>query len=227
VSPQRSILMLFVALSLLVSACGSDDVTDVETADSPDPAASQPAKDGGVANDDESPLPVEPDGGIGDGAEPLPGAQESTDQGTWHGAVVAETNCPGVTWQRVQASAFSFSVPSDFTETQVQPIDSEVGVWTNSAGIEVSFDYGWYSGSISEMTGAVVEAIDYSGFRGELAILKAVGAEVTTNMVGVYFGELLADEGDQWNRLGMVVAHDDPNDELIGRCIVGSIEWEI
>ena len=60
-SPQRSVLVLFVALFLLVSACGSDDVTDVETADSADPAATQPADDGEV------PLPVEADGGIGDG----------------------------------------------------------------------------------------------------------------------------------------------------------------
>jgi len=28
-----------------------------------------------------------------------------------------------------------------------------------------------------------------------------------------------------WNRLGMIVIHDDPNDEIIALCIVRSIDW--
>ena len=147
--------------------------------------------------------------------------------GSWHGAVVAETNCPGTEWKRVSASAFSFSVPTDFVEADVQPIDSEVGVWTNGSGIEVTYDYGWYSGSISATPGAEVEAIDYSGYVGEQAVVRAAESGAATNIVGVYFGELVADDGDQWNKLSMLVTHTDPNDEIIGRCIVGSIEWAI
>ena len=144
------------------------------------------------------------------------------DTGTWHGAEVAETNCPGMEWKRIEASAFSFSVPVDFVESDVQPIDSEVGVWTGGNQIEVFFDYGWYSGEISGTPGAENETIDYSGITGEQTILR----NREPKQVGVFFGEVNVADG-QANRLGMVVSFADVNDEIIGRCIVGSIEWTL
>jgi len=181
-------------------------------------------------------IPVEPDGGIGDGAGPIPGTNDpgnpgdTTDPsgGTWHGAVVAETNCPGTNFQRVEASVFSFSVPEDFDEQLVQPIDSEIGYWQNASGsIEVSFDYGWYSAALSSYADAEVSSIDFGGFVGEQAVIRDSPDWPKPNVVGVHFGEVVFDEPQQWNALNLVVQHDDPADEIIGRCIVDSIEWKI
>jgi len=202
VSPKRSLLFLVVALALVTSACGSSDVTAVDV------GADQP-------------IPVEPDGGIGDGAGPIPGSpDDSVDQGTWHGAEVAVTNCPGIEWQRVQAAEFSFSVPADYVQQDVQPFDSEIGRWNGGTNVEVSYDYGPYSGSISRMSGAQNEPINYSGIVGELTVV----GEGDERWVGVLFEEVKF-VNDEWDRLSLTVRHDDPNDEIIGRCIVGSIQW--
>jgi hypothetical protein len=42
--------------------------------------------------------------------------------------------------------------------------------------------------------------------------------------VGVYFDEVAVIDG-QAGKLSMVVNYSNPDDEIIGRCIVGSIEW--
>ena len=124
-------------------------------------------------------------------------------------------------FKRVQASRFSFSVPVDFAENDVEPFDSEIGVWTGGNKMEVSFDYGWYSGDRSmEFREAEVEAIDYSGIVGKQIIER----EQPGKFVGVYFGEVELD-GGEWNRLNLDVRFTDSNDEIIARCIVGSIAW--
>lgn len=225
-----AVLLLIIGAIAACGAANSDDVTEVE-------AAGQPVE----ATVDEVPqlsptvemIPVEPDGGIGDGAGPIPGTEDSGDTtdpdlGTWHGAQVAETNCPGTSFQRVEASVFSFSVPEDFDEQQVQPIDSEIGYWQNASGsIEVSFDYGWYSAALSSYSDAEVSSIDFGGFVGEQAVIRDSPDWPKPHVVGVHFGEVEFDEPQQWNALNLVVQHDDPADEIIGRCIVGSIEWKI
>lgn len=236
VSPLCAVLF---TVLLFAAACGSDDITDVATAvdgaaqtqlddsSTGDSSVGEPIpadEPGEDLGEDSDRIPVEPDGGIGDGAEPLPGAEDPEETGTWHGAEVAETNCPGVEWQRVEASAFTFSVPTTFANDQVQGIDSEVGQWSNGAGIEVSYDYGWYSYSIAEAAGAEVEEVDYSGVLGQFAVVRAADTNAETNSVGVYFPEVnFANE--VWDKLGLIVTHEDPNDEIIGRCIARSVEF--
>ena len=253
-TPTSSLFAILFAFCLLATACGSgaaeislaspdresaaSQPADGDSSDGADSsAASQPADDGdGGDNRDanldgdlpEGAIPVEPDGGIGDGdgdgAGPLPGAElVDDDSGTWHGAEVAVTNCPGQEWQRVQASAFSFSVPVGFVQADVQGIDSEVGFWNGGNGIEISFDYGWFSGSIAQTPGAENEPVVYSGIVGEQTIVRTS----SPLQVGVLFEEVVQElESDQWNRLGLTVRFPDPNDEIIGRCVVGSIDWE-
>ena len=190
------------AVGVVASACGFG---------SSDP-------EGGAGDE---PIPIEADGGIGDGAEPLPGARENETEGTWHGAQVAETNCPGTTWQRVAASAFSFSVPDDFVDQAPQGVDSEVGQWSNGAGVDVFYDYGWYSGSMADTPGAVVEPIDYSGIIGTQTMVAG-----QPNMMQVFFDEVEVIGGEP-NLLALNVNYTDPADEIIARCIVGSIEWNL
>lgn len=223
ISPLSALLL---SLFLLASACGSGDGADVTSA--ADPASSQPADDNGsdVENSGlpDGPIPVETDGGIGDGAEPLAGAEEPEETGTWHGSEVAETNCPGTEWTRVQASAFSFSVPSGFVDDEVQGIDSEVGQWSSGDGIQVSYDFGWYSYSLAQAAGAEVEDVDYSGIVGQFAVVRAAETSAETNSVGVYFPEVTF-VNETWDKLGLIINHDDPNDEIIGRCIARSVTF--
>ena len=211
--PIRLLALVF-AMTLLLAACGSDD------GDRP-VAAGEGASDDAVPGAG-TPIPVEPDGGIGDGAEPLPGAEPDDVSGDWHGAELAVTNCPGVEFRRVEASAFSFSVPVEFTDQAPQGVDSEVGQWSTD-GIDVFYDYGWYSGPVADLAGADVTAIDYSGIEGDLAVITPTGSPEGAGTVAVFFPEV--ESGSPPNRLNLTVRFDDAADEIIGRCIVGSIEW--
>lgn len=156
--------------------------------------------------------------GCGDGSDTDGGAAA---EGTEHGAQVAETDCPDTTWQRVEASAFSFSVPSDFVDQAPQGIDSEVGQWSGDTGIDVFYDYGWYSGSIASSPGAVVEPIDYSGINGTQTMVTG-----DPNQLQVYFDEVEVIDG-QPNLLALNVNYAAAADEAIARCIAGSIEWNL
>jgi len=241
---KSPLMALFLAVVLIASACGRSDGDITEVVSEGGDAQSQPADDasegpfpvepdGGIGdgagpipfedNEDlpEGPIPVEPDGGIGDGAEPLPGYEEPEDEGTWHGAEVAVTNCPGMEWTRVQASAFTFSVPADYLAEDVQGVDSEVGVWSGGNNITIDYDYGWYSGSRASSPGAENEVVDFSGIVGERTVVRDGDAK----FVSILFPEVEYDGNGQWNRLGMTISFDDINDEIIGRCIVRSIEW--
>lgn len=198
------------AVFLLASACSADTELSVVAADDP-----------------EAPIPVEPDGGIGDGAGPLsPADEEPGLEGDWHGAELAETNCPDLSWKRVEATVFSFSVPADFTDQQAQGIDSEVAVWA-SGGIEVTYDYGWYSGPLDQQPGPVeVMPIDYSGFAGTYVVATVGNAYGDRGFVGVHFDEVEKIDG-QTNLLNLIAFFTEPDDEIIARCIVGSLDWKI
>jgi len=87
--------------------------------------------------------------------------------------------------------------------------------------MEVSFDYGWYSSDASQRPDAVVERVDYSGIAGKQIIVP----DNPQKLVSVYFAEVELDGSGEWNRLNLDVRFPDGNDEYIGRCIVGSIEW--
>jgi hypothetical protein len=255
-----SLLLAFALLAASCGSDGGDDSAEVTSADSSgdtagdatDNADDSPSSDDsaftsglvddeadeGSMDDDDmggdelpaGPIPVEPDGGIGDGAGPIPGFEEEEGPTSdWHGAELAVTNCPGMDFQRVEAAAFSFSVPTDFVDQDAQGIDSEVGIWSrdgNGTGIEVLYDYGWYSSPVADFVGAEVNTIDYSGFVGDFAVVRELADAERRSIVGVYFPDVETD-GFQGNALSMIVQHDDPNDEIIGRCIVGSIEWKV
>lgn len=226
----RSIALL--ALVMLVAmACGSGDgeiiVGEPEGNNAGQPIPVEP--DGGIGDgagpipDADQPIPVEPDGGIGDGAPP-PGPVAVPD-GDWHGAELAETNCPGITWQRVAASVFTYSVPADFVDQAPQGVDSEIAVWSNDS-MEVFSDYGWYSGSFDQVTQPDAErtTIDYSGFVGTHIVVPPSGGE--RGFAGVHFPQV-QQAGGQWDLLTMVAYFDDPTDEITARCIVGSLDWII
>lgn len=228
---NHALAALLVVLALLAAGCGSDTSTNVSAsqdaessgadgAEEPNPVEPDSAPDDAAADGGE-PMPVEPDGGIGDGAEPLPGAaDEPVADSSWHGPEVAETNCPGMEFKRVQATNFSFSVPVDFADNNVQGVDSEIGAWTGGNKMEVFFDYGWHSSDFSDRAGAEVEPIDYSGIVGKQIIVR----DAPGKFVGVFFAEVLLQNGE-WDGLNLDVRFTDPNDEIIGRCIVSSISW--
>lgn len=237
----RSVLAVLAILALAVS-CGADgggtdesadrvasenDVGDIASDDDVGLSlpASEPDDSDAPSQGDDAPIPVEPDGGIGDGAEPLPGAEEPSSDGDWHGAQVAETNCPGTEFKRIQASEFSFSLPVEFAATDEVGIDSEVGFF-EADGFEVTYDFGWYSGDFASLPVDESAEIDYSGVLGEFAVVRDNAGWNSRNLVGIFFPEV-GYEGGEPNRLNLVVLHDDPADEIIGRCIVGSLDWTL
>lgn len=216
---RKSPLVATLLSVLFLAACGGSDASNLSTTATSSASETQPASQSDEGLFD-TPIPVEPDGGIGDGAEPLPGAEEPTYEGTWHGPDVPITNCPGMEWVEVDAGTFGFSVPADFVENEVQGIDSQIGEWSGGNNIVVSYDYGWYSGSRSTTPGAENDTVDFTGIVGERTVVREGG----TKLVSVLFPEVVR-EDDQWNRLGLTVTFADVNDEIIGRCIVRSITW--
>ncbi|MEM7095842.1 MAG: hypothetical protein AAF567_22760 [Actinomycetota bacterium] len=229
---ERLVPVVVVAV-LLAVACGGGDLADESAGESaarstvvsatPTPDSTPvPTLEPTPFPTLEPPIPVEPDDGIGDGAEPLPGAEvDPGPAGDWHGAETAVTNCPGIDFQRVEASAFSFSVPVDFVDQQAQGLDSEIAIWSDGS-IEASFDYGWYSNPLDTYPAENLTAIDFSGFVGRLVVVP----EAAVNIVGVHFP--VVETGDfQPDRLTLIVRYEDGADEIIGRCIVSSIEWKV
>lgn len=75
---KTALIALLIAVALIAIACGDDDDGVVSAGDDPqdlpvndgdDPPSEDPAAEPG---DTDQPIPVEPDDGIGNGAEPLP-----------------------------------------------------------------------------------------------------------------------------------------------------------
>lgn len=222
-----SLMGALLALTLLAAACGSDGADPIVVTSQTDdtPADTQP--DEAEPDNNDVPIPVEPDGGIGDGAGPPPFAEdEAAPSGDWHGEQVAVTNCPGTDWQRVQAVMFSFSVPTNFVNQEVQGIDSEVALWSTPT-IEVNYDFGWYSNPLDQNAGPVdITDIDYSGISGRYVVAAAENTFGDRSFVGAHFPEVELNN-EVWDKLSLVVSYDDPADEIIGRCIVSSIDWNL
>lgn len=53
-------------------------------------------------------------------------------------------------WQTIKAQGFSFKLPADYSQKEVQGIDSYVGQWQASEQRFISFDYGSYSSTLAE-----------------------------------------------------------------------------
>ena len=52
-------------------------------------------------------------------------------------------------WKKIENSSFSFSLPPSFKKTEARGIDSFVEKYV-ADGIEVSFDYGFYSNNFDD-----------------------------------------------------------------------------
>lgn len=78
---------------------------------------------------------------------------------------------PPADWVQVEARGyFTFWIPNTLVEQKAQGTDSYVGLWKGS-GLEVSFDYGMYSGGMDSRISARphTEAVDdSSGRRGTI-----------------------------------------------------------
>ena len=141
--------------------------------------------------------------------------------GNPHGAGVAQAECPDIEWMVVEASGFSFSLPTNFMDQAFEGADSEIGNWIGPTGVEVSYDYGPFSETL------IGDEIDYSGFPGYFDI-RPRGVNEDRILIGVYFDSLIpATETADATHLNLFVTIDDPADENIGRCITSSIDWKI
>lgn len=79
-------------------------------------------------------------------------------------------------WQLVERSAFTFKVPPDFREAEVQGIDSDVARFeTADGGAVVGTDLGWYSNDLSHDAGVYEQYESCSAMIGGRPALVVTG----------------------------------------------------
>ncbi|MEX2392866.1 MAG: hypothetical protein WD826_00160 [Actinomycetota bacterium] len=114
---MRKMILACVAL-VLATACGQEGPpVDALATGSPTPAPT------------EAPTP-EPSATPGETEEPEPTAEPEATPGDW---------------ERIEHGGLSFEIRSDMEDQEPQGIDSQVGHF-KGVGIELEYDYGWYSG---------------------------------------------------------------------------------
>jgi hypothetical protein len=123
-------------------------------------------------------------GGIGDGAEPLPGPRNQ--QISPPGTAQKQPKPSAQEWKSVRAVGFGFSVPGVFVDNEVRGTGSEAGKWSGVGTIEVLFGDDWYSGSFGDKPGAENEPVECSGIFGERTTVR------DAKQVEVCFGEVMA-----------------------------------
>jgi hypothetical protein len=113
-------------------------------------------------------------------------------------------------WQTLAAGdAFTFRAPTDVQPVPVQGIDSLVGRYV-SPGLEITFDYGWYSGPV-DREGVTGRSVTVDG--------KSARLVVTDDTVAIHFPEVSGP-----NKLTMVVRLNGAA-ALVGEAILLSIDF--
>ena len=134
-------------------------------------------------------------------------------------------DCVGDDWVAVDAGPFGFWTPPDVRDEEVQGIDSLVGRYVGD-GLEIMFDYGWYSPGIDELErfGATLTPIDLGDATGTYATADGTAADFGAEHVT----HLRVDRipgADPSNALWMGVNYDDAELTAAAECIVGSVRF--
>lgn len=133
--------------------------------------------------------------------------------------------CVGADWIAVDAGPFGFWTPADLVDEQVQGIDSLVGRYVGG-GLELVFDYGWYSPGIDELErfGATIAPVELGDVSGLFATAEGASAEY-----GSEFLTHLRVDGipgvDPSNALWMGANYDDPALVETAECIVSTVRF--
>ncbi|HUR39073.1 MAG TPA: hypothetical protein VM222_06245 [Planctomycetota bacterium] len=127
-------------------------------------------------------------------------------------------------------SAFRVTVPSDLIEIPVKAIDSFVNHYKSST-LELDFDFGWYSSTLSEWKDPKVgeyseELTVISGRQAKLVFSRVEQDNVWIYVAGVHFPEVARDEG-QVTGLTVTLESVQPIDPFLARRIFTSIRFPV
>lgn len=133
--------------------------------------------------------------------------------------------CAGDDWVAVDAGPFGFWTPPGVMDEEVQGIDSLVGRHVGD-GLEIMFDYGWYSPGIDELErfGATLTPIELGDATGTYATATGTGADFGADNVT----HLRVDQipgTDPSNALWMGVNYDDADLTATAECIVATVRF--
>ncbi len=137
--------------------------------------------------------------------------------------------CDTTGWQTFKTTALSFQAPPGVVDQHAQGIDSLVGSYEGE-GLEVSFDFGMYSGWVLEVGKAGTSlAIDVDGFDATLMTAEPGQVEGfdTTYMTAMHVPGVESDAGiGSPAALDIYVQHDGGAQAATAECIVRSVDFE-
>lgn len=135
-------------------------------------------------------------------------------------------DCAADDWQFIDAGAFSFRVPADLTDENVQGTDSQVGAFSGP-GLRVSYDFGWFSPNFGDLaatgtsTAVTTDHLDATLVTADLSGLADYDGGFFT---GLYVPDVLVEFG-QGSALALWIDHDDNTTADVGRCITESVRF--
>ena len=142
--------------------------------------------------------------------------------------VTETTDAPGAcadeSWQTVDVGDFSFRLPAELIDQELQGMESLVGEYVGD-GLTVSFDYGSFSSEFDELDDydPTQSDIDVDGLAGRL-----LTADVTAS-VGGWAGDHITalhvqTDEDTGTSLSLWITYDDPDLATDADCITNTVD---
>lgn len=144
---------------------------------------------------------------------------------TSHGSTAATQSCPSTDFVTIDGSEFSISLPADLRDEAAEGVDSEVGTYS-ADGIEVSWDFGWYSNPLDYWEGPIeTRLVNYSGIGGRVVVAEPVPEIRDGRHITAAHFMRISGEPDAWNSLTVSVVYDDASSAPLADCIITSVDW--
>jgi len=133
--------------------------------------------------------------------------------------------CVDDTWTMVDTGPFTFMIPDGVVDQNAQGIDSLVGRFRGE-GIEIAFDYGWFSPGLGdvERLGATIVPISLGGVDGEFGTSGAAGDEYGTDFI-THLAVKNIPSADPSTLLWLGVSYDDEAFTETAECIVSTVRF--
>ncbi len=133
--------------------------------------------------------------------------------------------CVGDDWIEFDTGPFTFRTPPDLFDQNPQGIDSLVGRYVGG-GLEITFDYGWYSPGIDDLErfGATIDPIDLGDVVGSFASVSGTAADFGSEHVTHLRVDQIPNV-DPSNALWMGINYDDVELTATAECIVSTTRF--
>jgi len=137
----------------------------------------------------------------------------------------AGLECVGDDWKMIDAGPLSFFVPADVIDQNAQGIDSLYGQF-RGGGIDLAFDYGWFSPGLEEVErlGATVQTVSLGGVEGAFGTADTSGTDYDRDFI-THLAVASIPSAEPSTLLWMGAGYDDAALTATAECIVATVRF--